>query len=82
MLGTPTDDVWQDVTKMPEHSVEFPKYIVNGNENLRKNLKYFSDDEDYIDLMTQMLQLEPSKRISVKGALKHPFFNYYHEKSR
>jgi hypothetical protein len=35
MFGTPTDDIWQDVTKMPEHSVEFPKYIVNGNENLR-----------------------------------------------
>jgi hypothetical protein len=32
--------------------------------------------------MTQMLQLEPSKRISVKGALEHPFFSYYQEKSR
>jgi hypothetical protein len=29
--------------------------------------------------MTQMLQLEPSKRISVKGALEHPFFSYYQE---
>ena len=67
---------------MPEFQVEFPKFKVNGNENLRALCKYFSDDEDYIDLMTQMLQLEPSKRISVKGALKHPFFSYYQEKSR
>jgi hypothetical protein len=40
---------------MPEHSIEFPKYNVNRNENLRALCKYFSDDEDYIDLMTQML---------------------------
>ena len=25
-----------------------------------------------------MMQLEPSKRISVKGALAHPFFKEYH----
>ena len=67
---------------MPEFQVEFPKFKVNVNENLRALCKYFSDDEDYIDLMTQMLQLEPSKRISVKGALEHPFFSYYQEKSR
>jgi serine/threonine protein kinase len=28
-----------------------------------------------VDLLTQMMQLEPSKRITVKGALAHPFFN-------
>jgi hypothetical protein len=37
---------------MPEHSIEFPKYKVNGNENLRALCKYLSDDEDYIDLIT------------------------------
>jgi len=33
---------------MPEFQVEFPKFKVNGNENLRALCKYFSDDEDYI----------------------------------
>ena len=27
-----------------------------------------------MDLLTQMLQLEPSKRITIKAALQHPFF--------
>lgn len=28
-----------------------------------------------------MMQLEPSKRISVKGALAHPFFAEYHSQN-
>lgn len=27
-----------------------------------------------------MLQLEPSKRITTKGAIEHPFFSEYHGK--
>lgn len=32
-------------------------------------------DETAIDLLTKMVQLEPSKRISAKEALAHPYFN-------
>jgi cyclin-dependent kinase len=32
-------------------------------------------DETAIDLLTKMVQLEPSKRISAKEALNHPYFN-------
>jgi serine/threonine protein kinase len=30
-----------------------------------------------MDLLTQMMHLEPSKRITVKGAMQHPFFKEY-----
>lgn len=57
----------------------FPKWQVNGNENLVKLCTNFSSDPQAIDLLTQMMHLEPSKRITVKGALAHPFFSEYHE---
>jgi hypothetical protein len=52
----------------------FPKWKVEGNENLLKLCTKFTGCPEAIDLLTQMMQLEPSKRISVKGALAHPFF--------
>ena len=45
------------------------------------NIKTFLPDQpenipaEAIDLLTQMLQLEPSKRVTIKGALEHPFFH-------
>ena len=32
-------------------------------------------DETATDLLARMVQLEPSKRISAKEALNHPYFN-------
>lgn len=46
---------------------------VDGNQNLTKMCANM--DETAIDLLTKMVQLEPSKRISAKEALAHPYFN-------
>lgn len=53
----------------------FPKWNVKGNENLRKLSPNF--DEQGLDLLTQFLHLEPSKRIGAKAALQHPYFHGY-----
>ena len=52
--------------------MSFPQWKVNGNENLRKACTNF--DETAIDLLTQLVHLEPGKRISAKAALRHPYF--------
>ena len=52
----------------------FPKWKVNGNENLLKLCPELHGQPEALDLLTQMLQLEPSKRITIKAALSHPFF--------
>ena len=53
--------------------VSFPKWYVNGNEKL-KELCDSNFPPEAVDLLTQMMHLEPSKRITVKAAMDHPFF--------
>jgi serine/threonine protein kinase len=53
--------------------ITFPQWKVNGNENLRKTCTNF--DETGIDLLSQLLHLEPGRRISAKSALRHPYFD-------
>ena len=76
-LGTPSDDLWQGSGELPEMKASFPKWRVNGNENLVKLCANFEGNPQAIDLLTQMMHLEPSKRITVKGALAHPFFSEF-----
>ena len=53
---------------------KFPKWRVNGNEGLRRISPNLAAYPEAMDLFTQMMQMEPSKRISAKAALDHPFF--------
>ena len=77
-LGTPIDEIWQGCSELQEMKSTFPKWRVNGNENLMKLCTKFENEPEAMDLLTQMMQLEPSRRISVKGALLHPFFREFH----
>jgi len=49
-LGSPTDETWQGYQKLPSMKMTFPKWKVNGNENLRNLAKNF--DETALDLLT------------------------------
>ena len=75
MLGTPTEETWQGFKDLPEMKLTFPQWKVQGNENIRTACKNF--DETAIDLLTQLVHIEPGKRISAKAALKHPYFDGY-----
>uniref|UniRef100_A0A3B3DP61 Protein kinase domain-containing protein n=1 Tax=Oryzias melastigma TaxID=30732 RepID=A0A3B3DP61_ORYME len=37
--------------------------------------RFFNRTEQFVDLLKQMLEMDPKKRISPDGALQHPFFN-------
>lgn len=52
--------------------ITFPKWKVDVAKNISKMCKNFDDNAK--DLLTQMVHLEPSRRISAKAALKHPYF--------
>lgn len=47
----------------------FPKFKANAEENIRKMCNPDNFDENAIDLLIQLVQLEPGRRISAKAAL-------------
>jgi serine/threonine protein kinase len=69
-LGTPTEAEWPSVTTLPDYKREFPKW---PKRSLRHAVPTLSPVG--VDLLIKMLAYEPSKRISARAAMEHPFFN-------
>ncbi|XP_066093562.1 cyclin-dependent kinase 3 isoform X2 [Saccopteryx bilineata] len=68
-LGTPSEATWPGVTQLPNYKGSFPKWTRKGLEDVVSNLEPAGKD-----LLMQLLQYDPSQRISAKGALAHPYF--------
>jgi len=69
-LGTPDESIWSGVTKLPEYQPNFPQHPAQPLSKLYPQL-----EPSGLDLMEKMLQYEPSRRISAKNALTHPYFD-------
>ena len=69
-LGTPDEDTWPGVSTLPDWKGTFPKW---PRRSLRGTCPTL--DEVGLDLLTRMLAYQPSKRISAKAALAHPWFD-------
>jgi len=71
ILGTPTEETWPGVSRLPDYKpANFPKWKAS-------NLSHFVPGMEPlgVDLLQQMLIYDPANRISAKKALKHPYFN-------
>ena len=55
---------------LPDFKPTFPKFKGVNPETHFKNF-----DKNGLDLAMKMLQLDPARRISMKEALKHPYFS-------
>ena len=44
-------------------------------EYIKQNQKFKFENDNFYDLITKMLCIDPSKRITAKKCLKHPFFS-------
>jgi len=68
--GTPTNATWSGVTSLPDFKTTFPKF-----KGVTPETHFQHFDKVALDLLMQMIALDPTKRISAKQALKHSYFD-------
>ncbi|KZV95494.1 Pkinase-domain-containing protein [Exidia glandulosa HHB12029] len=71
LLGTPNEDNWEGVTKLPDFKPTFPQWSAR-TESFEK--MFGGLEKAGIDIIRQMLIYDTSKRLSAKRALLHPYF--------
>ncbi|CAH9083675.1 unnamed protein product [Cuscuta epithymum] len=75
LLGTPNEEVWPGVSQLVNWH-EYPQWKPRPLSSAVPNL-----DEDGLNLLAEMLHYEPSRRISAKKAMEHPYFDDLDNKS-
>ena len=70
--------------KFPYYTKPAKKYTPGVDKALAKMMKERAGDDDYsgaIDLISQMLRLDPEERITAKGGLQHEYISNFLEES-
>ncbi|KAI9030023.1 kinase-like domain-containing protein [Phycomyces nitens] len=65
VLGTPTEEIWPDVSRLPEYKRDFEMFRRISLETMLPKL-----DNLGIDLLKKLLEYPPKKRITAKAALQ------------
>ncbi|GAU24169.1 hypothetical protein TSUD_84040 [Trifolium subterraneum] len=69
IMGTPNEDTWPGVTSLPDFKSAFPKWPSQDLATLVPNLEPAG-----LDILSSMLRLDPSRRITARAALEHEYF--------
>jgi serine/threonine protein kinase len=75
-LGTPSEETWSGVTSLPDFKPTFPRWAPQPLSTVCKEL---AKDPLALDLVQKMLVYEPSKRITAREALLHPYFQEFNQ---
>lgn len=78
ILGTPTSETWPDAMNLPDFKPTFPRWSPQDLKEIFNGKL----DEHGVDLLSRMLTYDPAKRISVRDALRHPYFNELYSHTR
>ncbi|CAM0137970.1 unnamed protein product [Umbelopsis sp. WA50703] len=70
VLGTPTEETWPGVSRLPEYKRDFEIFGRIPIESLLPKL-----DPLGIDLLKRLIEYVPEKRLSANEALRHPYFD-------
>lgn len=72
ITGTPNKKTWPEIMKNKFFKETlFPKWNENKLEEITKSFL----EKSGLDLLKQMLECDPSQRITARRALEHPFFD-------
>jgi len=69
VLGTPSENEWEGVTRLRN----FPSAVAKS-EGIPLEQTFQGLEQSAIDLLRQMLTINPNNRISARAALNHPYF--------
>ena len=70
VFGTPTPATYPDIQLLPEWSSQFPKFSGRG----LGALPFMNTvDDNAVDLLSKMLVICPSQRLTISEVLSHPF---------
>jgi len=70
-LGTPSEDVWEGCTALPDWNTAFPIWFKTPfHPTVRDRV-----DAAGLDLLEQFVAYDPKDRITAKDALNHPYFD-------
>lgn len=70
VLGTPNESNWPDALKLKDFKMTFPKFKGKPMAEHTPTL-----DEMEVDLLANLVALDPNKRISALQAIHHPYFD-------
>lgn len=68
IMGTPNETNWPGVSSFPDYKTTFPQWKTQTLS------QFVRGDMLSVDLLSSMLVYEPSKRISARKSLEHPYF--------
>lgn len=71
-LGTPTEDVWPGVSKLPAYTVPDPPHPLRSKNDFL--MTFGTAGPEGVDLLMAMLELDPRKRITSRGVLEHSWW--------
>lgn len=71
-LGTPTEQMWPEITKLPYFKPTFPQWPAHSWAQIRNTLQQVGSDG--ADLLDKLTYYDPRRRISAFRALQHPYF--------
>ncbi|KAL4451526.1 hypothetical protein ABPG75_007188 [Micractinium tetrahymenae] len=70
LLGTPGEEEWPGMSQLPDWQGCFPRWRPTDLGQVVPQL-----DPSGLDLLSQLLRLDPSRRPSCRAALAHPWFD-------